>query len=56
VDALGALKDARFGATRISIAGKVGRCSNWGNPGDASRGATGEMRFRGNSELYHWKR
>jgi hypothetical protein len=27
-----------------------------GRPGDASRGVTGAMRFRGNSGLHHWKR
>jgi hypothetical protein len=35
------LKDARFEATRRSIAGKAGRCGNQGNPGDASTGADG---------------
>lgn len=28
-----ALKDARFGATRMSVAGTAGRCRNRGNPG-----------------------
>lgn len=36
----GVLKDARFGATRRSIAGKAGRCRSRGNPGDASGGVT----------------
>jgi len=44
VDATDALKDARFGATRRSIAGKAGRCKSRGDPGDASRGANGELK------------
>jgi hypothetical protein len=36
----GVLKDARFGATRRSIAGKAGRCRSRGDPGDASGGVT----------------
>jgi hypothetical protein len=51
-----ALKDARFEATRRSIAGKAGRCGSRGNPGDVSRGATGGPKPRGNLELHRWER
>jgi hypothetical protein len=51
-----ALKDGRFEATRRSIAGKAGRCGSRGNPGNASRGATGGAKPRGNLELHRWER
>lgn len=55
-DAPEALKDTRVGATRQSIAGRAGRCTN-GETRDASRGATGEIELRGNPELENrWKR
>jgi hypothetical protein len=44
VDATEALKDEKFGATRISIAGKAGRCRRRGDPEEASRGANGELK------------
>jgi hypothetical protein len=51
-----ALKDARFEATRRSIAGKAGRCGSRGNPGDALRGATSGPKPRGDLELHRWRR
>jgi hypothetical protein len=46
-----ALKDARFEATRRSIAGKAGRCGSRGNLAEASRGATGRARIRGDPRI-----
>jgi hypothetical protein len=44
-------KDARFGVTRRSVAGKAGRCRNRGNPGMASTGTTGRQSYEGNFKL-----
>ena len=55
-DAPEALKDTRVGATRQSIAGRAGRCSD-GETRNASRGAKGEIELRGNPERENrWKR
>jgi len=45
------LKDARFGETRRSIAGRAGRCRARGNSGPHQQGGAGEAEMRGNPEL-----
>jgi hypothetical protein len=44
-------KDARFGATRRSVAGKAGRCRNRGNPGTHRQAQSEKRSFGGNSRL-----
>jgi hypothetical protein len=56
VSAPEAPKDARFGVTRISVAGRAGRCRNRGNPGTTSASVTGNAKLWGDPGLTRQRR